>query len=399
VRYPYVVFFAVPLVFWWLISRLTQQGHGRVLSAVITGNDGRLSLSRLQAFLWTMLILGSFCAAMVARPWPANVDKAEVTVRENALQQAKVNLDAAVAALAAAEAEMASRLATRTEGRAGFREAEEAWKHAATADKKPATALLTEKGTALRKAEIEYTAAVRQVERLRLGRSSAEDAHDDAKKRYRRTQWVKIPTELLALAGISLATGVFSAAISAGNDTSGAPPTVWSIGPVPVANLPPGSQPTLRTTIVEILGKDFGSSSGEVRFDGRYLRPLHWSETVLYLDEDPNLRFRNVTVDTAGGKASYENRPAPYGLTSVVILETRDLFREDSNPRMFSITKFQMFAWTLVAIAFYTAVLLSHLDASIDALPTVDATLVMLTGLSAGGYLGGKAAANMSPQK
>lgn len=61
----WILFFAVPAALW-IVGALASRGHGFPASALgfVAGSDGRLSLSRLQAFLWTLVIFGSFFAAM-----------------------------------------------------------------------------------------------------------------------------------------------------------------------------------------------------------------------------------------------------------------------------------------------------------------------------------------------
>ena len=380
---PYAVFFLVPPLFWVLIAAVTQRGRSRVFSAVVSGSDGRLSLSRMQAFAWTLLVLGSFCAAMVAREWPwvENVSKEEAAAREAEAKAANANITATKTALAAAEADRVTKKAELEDADAVLRETTDA------EAKKQKQADVTAKASA-------HATAERKVKRLNEQLKNAKKPTDDANERFRKIQWVKIPNELLALAGISLATGVFASVISASNDNSGKPPRVHTISSQPAANLPAGSLPATRNPVVEITGVDFGDS-GEVRVNGKYVRALFWDPKQIWIDFDPVAQIETVTVDAAGGKVSYEASGA-MGLTPIVILETRDLFREDTNPDMFSMTKFQMFAWTIVAIVFYGAVMLRSLGGGwIETLPVVDSTVVMLTGLSAGGYLGGKAAANM----
>ena len=61
-----VLFFAVPAVLWLIgTAAAKRKGLESPLLAFIGGSDNRLSLSRLQAFLWTLVIFGAFAAAMV----------------------------------------------------------------------------------------------------------------------------------------------------------------------------------------------------------------------------------------------------------------------------------------------------------------------------------------------
>ena len=67
----------------------------------------------------------------------------------------------------------------------------------------------------------------------------------------------------------------------------------------------------------------------------------------------------------------------------------------------FSVTRFQMLAWTFVAVVIFLAILmetLAHLPANLSTLnlPDVSSTLVILTGISQGAYLTGKGASRPS---
>jgi hypothetical protein len=61
----WIVFFCAPGLIW-LLGALANKGHGFSTKALgfVVGSDNRLSLSRLQAFLWTLVIFGSYFTAM-----------------------------------------------------------------------------------------------------------------------------------------------------------------------------------------------------------------------------------------------------------------------------------------------------------------------------------------------
>ncbi len=64
-KYGWLVFFLVPMLLWLLAGGAAMwKGRKSPFLAYIAGSDNRLSLSRLQAFLWTLVIFGAFAAAM-----------------------------------------------------------------------------------------------------------------------------------------------------------------------------------------------------------------------------------------------------------------------------------------------------------------------------------------------
>jgi len=115
----------------------------------------------------------------------------------------------------------------------------------------------------------------------------------------------------------------------------------------------------------------------------------------------PNQLSKNpkLIVDTGNGKLCYKMQGVVPNLNlagTVSYYEFADLFRDDKNPRNLDLMKFQMFAWTFVAIFIYAWLFLSELHDHIETLPRVDASIVLLTGLSQTGYLTGKAVSNMN---
>lgn len=114
--------------------------------------------------------------------------------------------------------------------------------------------------------------------------------------------------------------------------------------------------------------------------------------------KDP-MHFQPLIVDTGNGKLCYKLSGAVPNFTldaPASYYEFTDLFGDDKNPRGMDIMKFQMFGWTLVAIVIYAWLFLSELHDHIETLPRVDASIVILTGLSQAGYLTGKPVANVN---
>lgn len=57
----YVVFLLAPLVLWFIVNRAAASaGDRQPFFAIIAGSDGRLSVSRLQAMFWTLVVFGAY---------------------------------------------------------------------------------------------------------------------------------------------------------------------------------------------------------------------------------------------------------------------------------------------------------------------------------------------------
>jgi hypothetical protein len=366
---PYFVFILVPILLWLLVVAVTRKWKGKRVFAIISGSDNRLSLSRLQAFAWTMVLFGAYAAAMVG-----HLPITPTTAGDQAAAQ-KAH-DIAAAAVKTAEE-------TVTQGRTDVA-------NAAVGD-----------ASAKSLAEDVLHEAERK---LNLRKDEERRAH----QLLVHISWVIIPSTLLALAGISLATGVFASAISAGGD-NGPPPSpqyvsgqlAAAVNPLqtdPKSKIPAGSYWLL------IEGTHFGSG-GQVRLDGRPARQLFWGDGAIGLDLDQTPLPKRLTIDAPAGKTtyllSYVNPGAP-GTVSLGIevshFELADLIRDDTNPRVLALNKFQMLGWTIVAITLFIVIVWSQLGSGVlDRLPEVDSTLVALTGLSQLGYLGGKIVNNSKP--
>jgi hypothetical protein len=120
---------------------------------------------------------------------------------------------------------------------------------------------------------------------------------------------------------------------------------------------------------------------------------------MIAVDVPSGSNARLLVVETPNGKLNYRliGQPTNFSLGLPVInYEFIDLFRDDKNPQTLDTMKFQMFGWTLIAILIYVYLFLSTISKTMMELPTVPQSIVLLTGLSQGGYLASKAVSNIN---
>lgn len=343
----YFLFFAIPLALWTVgILSVRRRPFVARLFAFVAGGDNRLSLSRLQAFAWTLVIFGAFAAAMCVHTRISSGTEADLNQRA---EKAKAALEAANIALVNINAKLTA-------------------------------------------GSVERSRLEADRDKAERDRTAAEEAVYLAS-----SKWVEIPPELLALAAIAIGSGVFSSLISA-LDSENKTACVTALEHVPLgalsarfpaANAPLGSEPIL------VKGNDLGTS-GRVRLGSVVAPILFWSgdEKAIVIDGSRLTRLRTLTVETSHGKLVYQVGGTPQtpalGLPTFAY-DPADLFRDDKDPSTFSLMKFQMFGWTVIAVIIFSWIFLTNLNPHMSALPNVDKTVVILTGLSQSGYLVGKA--------
>src|SRR5713226_7476123 len=107
----WIIFFGVPGTLWLLgaIVNRGQRSRAARVFAFMVGTDNRLSLSRLQAFLWTLVIFGSFAAAMAIHKDIKPATAAEI---DAATKGAKEATDAAAVKKTAYQSALAEAVAT-----------------------------------------------------------------------------------------------------------------------------------------------------------------------------------------------------------------------------------------------------------------------------------------------
>jgi hypothetical protein len=406
----YLVFFLLPVFLWLLVvAFVPRHGFKARAFALISGSDNRLSLSRLQAFAWTLVIFGSFGAAMsihkkINAGSPADIDKAQAQVKAatDKADSLKPNVaTTAATAKAANDAYLAADTALKEAETkfntlpAGTTPENKAKAQQAVDDAQGNLNAKTQTKTNADKAAEDAKAAVEQANKDVTTTVALADSY----------KWVDLPAALLALAGIAIGSGVFSSLISGvnGEDKTAC---VTSLDSIPQADLKahiPDAQAGTNQNALSIIGKDMGSD-GAVRLDRDRVPILFWKSdgTQIIVDVHDGVPYRTLTVDTGNGKLCYALEGKTPGLIlglPKVYYEFSDLFRDDKNPSSLDLMKFQMFGWTVVAIVIYVYLFLADLRPDLASLPLVPASIVALTGLSQGGYLTGKAVSNVGPNE
>jgi hypothetical protein len=361
----YWLFFIVPVILWLIAASFIRRKSlsAKFLSFIAT-SDNRLSLSRIQAFAWTMVIFGSFFAAMAIHSSIPLINNAEVE---------RLKVEAGFKEQDKVEAQARLDLATKN-----------------ASQNTPET-------------QAELTSARQNFEKASKEAGAAQVA-------VKGNNWVEIPAALLALAGIAIGSGIFSTLISAVNNEqkTACVSNIAPISPVIFNTKFREATPSTSERLLLIIGTDLGST-GKVRL-GRgsmtssYVPIKVWKSdgTEVVVEMPENRKFDTLIVDTPNGKVSYEIKNPQPGSTDVISLgdtkdtyEFADLFRDDKNPNTIDLMKFQMFGWTVVAIALYSWLFLTNLNKDISSLPLVPESIVILTGLSQAGYLAGKGVSNI----
>lgn len=383
----------------------------------VIGNDNRLSLSRLQAFLWTMVIFGSYAAAWKAHKavqpaTPEAIQKIEALAthaRERAIESHAAATQSAVNAQLLGEIQTSAVLDSVLKFPAPIDSA----KNASALDSVRKNLSVQRKDSADARTS---SIAADRLAAIDARRATALEA--DAA----RYKWILIPAGLLALAGISIGSGVFSSLISAVN-SKGIHPCVTSIRAANYQDLSSlkvslGTPRSIDVPCVVIEGASLGHD-GRVRFDGDYADILYWGDAgniavvvppVAAIRDRTQAWSGTLILDTSNGKIAYgttkgvETKFNPSGMLLTLgsptdALEWSDLFRDDSNPSNLDLMKFQMFGWTIISVGLYLWNFFVALAAQrvLAALPSIDDSLVILMGVSQAAYLTNKGVQNVPP--
>jgi hypothetical protein len=413
----YVVFFAAPLLLWMIAILVTKRkGRGARAFAFIAGSDNRLSLARLQALAWTLVIFGSFAAAMVVH----NPSQVRTSVEQ------KKKADEAVGTAKLAEADAKKAAAEKNDADEKAEKAAGAEKNIATSTQASADDKVKAKTDAENARKVATTKAedlIKKNDAVTKAKNAADQAEQEVKAAILKAEWIDIPGALLMLAGIAIGSGVFSSLISAlnGEDKTA---RVTEVEPItaeklkkefPEAKLPtPSKTEAPEAGVTEapitgqallITGKDFGAN-GAVRLGrggaGEESAPvLFWSAdgTNVVVDVSDFNELTSLTMETPNGKLWHKlNKKLELGEVEPHY-ELADLFRDDKNPNGLDLMKFQMFGWTVIAIVIYSCLFLADLHEDMESLPLVPQSIVVLTGLSQAGYLTGKGVSNVGPNE
>jgi hypothetical protein len=439
----FLLFFGVPIALWLIgIMAVRRRGFEARAFAFVAGGDNRLSLSRLQAFLWTLVIFGSFAAAMGIHnriiPITTAAAKDEAAVKKAAADKAaQVQKDALTARDVALDLSDKAQKAAITAGIQA---------EAAAATAAAATATAQEKTDAADKAKSKAAADKNAADLTKIAEEKKKAYDEATAKRIAADkaasvggqEWVKIPVTLLALAGIAIGSGVFSSLISSVSDEEKtacvtgvqSKPLATYLAEVAAAlraeadrlkadpNATAQAKSDTETKAAEatkaaeeeatqkpsrycliISGLDM-KKSGRVRFGSRVATIRDWNDpgTQIVVDLPPGAP-KKLIVDTAKGKLCHSLQGEYPGFTlgeAIFYYEFVDLFRDDKSPASFDLMKFQMFGWTIIAIFIYSYLFLNDLHDHIEILPEVPASIVALTGLSQAGYLTSKGVSSMT---
>ncbi len=220
VGWGYRLVFLVPILLWLIVSLSIRRGESwsAKLLAFIAGSDNRLSLSRLQAFAWTLVIFGSFFAAMAIHSKIPSVSTLEMKEYEDKAKTAKDKLPKFTEEKDSAEKAFDDAERAKKDYEKVFDDAKKARDEAFR--KNPTDPNLANLEKVLTDAETNKTAKLSDFNSKGTAFKEAKVKFDEANKAIdavANLNWVQIPLMVLALAGIAIGSNIFSSLISALN--------------------------------------------------------------------------------------------------------------------------------------------------------------------------------------
>lgn len=327
-RLGLILFFLIPLAIWVIVFLIAgvKNNYKFKFFGLIVGSDNRLSLSKLQALAWTLVIFGSYFAAMaVHKPINPNVQleadsaKKQADLAVNKVKSLATDLELAKTNLATATQEktVADKAYTEAKDKSNKLETDAT---ATSEAKESAKTDAAKKAEELSKKTTNHTTASKNLEEVQKSISDAEKSAQTAKEYAETTakqafseSWVDIPLVLLALAGIAIGTGVFSSLISAVN---GEKQTAEITGIKAISstdfNNRTNSIVSNSNNLLRLVGNNFGTKKGSVRFGQNYrlsqsVPILDWNSNGSEIIVDVTSDVRNVLIiDTTNGKLTYQ---------------------------------------------------------------------------------------------
>lgn len=324
-----IVFFLVPLAIWiivFLIARKKNQSFK--FFGLIVGSDNRLSLARLQALAWTLVIFGSYFAAMgVHKPIDINaqaeadrateqakIAESKVKSLATALEIAKTKMDNASKEKSAADKALNDAKSNKEKIDANANSTPEE-KEAANTDVARKTEELAVKTQNQNRALQDFEEVQKSVSDAEKSAQTAKENAGVAAETAFSEKWVDIPLELLALAGIALGSVGFSSLISAvsGEDKTA---EITNVDYISSKNFNdeakyPKTFVSRSDNLLRIVGNNFGSKKGKVRMGKDYslsqtIPVLFWNENGSEIIVDVTTDIRDILiVDTINGKLTY----------------------------------------------------------------------------------------------
>jgi hypothetical protein len=416
--FGWVLFLLVPGTLW-IVGAIANRGQNMAarLLGFAVGTDGRLSISRVQAFAWTLVIFGSYASAMGIHKKISAASPEEIQRLTDAAAAASDRASTAKSDYLSA-ATLAKTSKTDAMNAENVAESDEtiakSYASVSSADKtisqtKLATAVdarATADGAAVVTARKEATAEV-----AKANWDQAEKDSEAAQAKATMFNWLTIPNTLLMLTGIAVGSGVFSSliAVLGGEDKTAQITGIRSINKAtanqyPNMVVPAQTGDSGNSNYLVIDGTDLGTS-GSVRLvkgagkDAPVILAWTAAGNQIVLDVPDGIEYRKLIVDTSNGKVVYKVSGKTPGLLlgpARAHYEIADLFRDDKHPGSMDLMKFQMFGWTCIALCIYVSIFLSSLTPALTSLPDVDSSIAVLTGVSQAAYLSGKGVSNVS---
>lgn len=316
-----ILFFLLVPLWLWAVGTLfiNRNELTSKIFAFLAGSDNRLSLSRFQAFLWTLVIFGSWVAAMGIHTKIVPVTAAKQLEYNQQLKTVKDQSEALKTVLKSASVKVAEQTIAMEEADKQVKLDAKNAQDLVKADPASDAALNADaKATKSKEAAAAQSILLKQAEAEKIAAQKKLDENENqvsaAEGLASGLNWVLIPAALLALAGIAIGSGIFSSVISAVNSEDKTA-ELTGIEPLSLDEFKtryPDQPIPIEPNLFRITGKDLGTS-GKVRFcKGRifsiYAPALVWKADGLEIvvDVPKESDYDTLVVDTPNGKLPYQ---------------------------------------------------------------------------------------------